>query len=277
MAAAGPPFVARTFDAPRDRRRVRADPRRRRAAPRAALTCAPSGDQRTAQRTGRGVVGLGVKSGAGRRRAYPRVLLGRPKRRSASRRAADSAAVPKRRPAHALGAPERLVAGRVEAERLRLLAAPQPVDHVVERERQVRVDRVVGEVPAAVLRHHREHALPGLAVGGVHHSAEDPAIRRRAEDRRAEDRVEVPVGVRVVAPDQLARAPRRAVPEVRLEAALPVAVAERARARGDGELPRDEVVVRHRVGREVRLVPERERAQAVVLGELEDLAPHAHE
>ena len=60
---------------------------------------------------------------------------------------------------------------------------------------------------------------------------------------------------------------------MRLEPALPVAVAERRRARRDRELLRHEVVVRDRVGGEVREVAERERAQRLVVGAVVDLQP----
>ena len=101
-------------------------------------------------------------------------------------------------------------------------------------------------------------------------------IRRlvwRAEDRRAQDAVEQRVGARVVEQDQLARLPRARLAEMRLEPALPVAVPERRRARRDRELLRHEVVVRDRVGGEVREVAERERAQRLVRRAVVDLEP----
>src|SRR5688500_13361418 len=60
--------------------------------------------------------------------------------------------------------------------------------------------------------------------------------------------------------------------EVLLEAALPVAVPEGGGARGDGELPRDEVVVRDGVGGEMGEIAEPEGAHAPLFGRLEDLA-----
>ena len=73
--------------------------------------------------------------------------------------------------------------------------------------------------------------------------------------------------------DQLARASRVSLAEVRLEAALPVAVPERRSARRDGELPRHEVVVRDGIGGEMREVTERERVQRFVACLLADLEP----
>ena len=79
---------------------------------------------------------------------------------------------------------------------------------------------------------------------------------------------------RVIEQDELARPPRALRPEMRLEPALPVAVAERRRARRDGELLRHEVVVRDRVGGEMREVAEREGAQRLVARAVVDLQAH---
>ena len=82
------------------------------------------------------------------------------------------------------------------------------------------------------------------------------------------------IGPRVVEQNQLARAPSVPLAEVRLEPALPVAVAERGGARRDRELARHEVVVGDRIGREVREVAQRERVQRLVARLLSDLEAH---
>ena len=65
--------------------------------------------------------------------------------------------------------------------------------------------------------------------------------------------------------------------EMRLEPALPVAVAERGGARRDRELARHEVVVRDRVGGEMREVAERERAERLVSASSWISRPTVHE
>jgi len=89
-----------------------------------------------------------------------------------------------------------------------------------------------------------EDSLPRFRVSDVNHSAKDSSVGRRAEYRRAQNSVKMLVGMRVVAKDQLLRGPAESLADVHVEAALPVAVAERRRGGRDGELVRHEVIVR---------------------------------
>ena len=85
--------------------------------------------------------------------------------------------------------------------------------------------------------------------------------------------IEQSVGARMIDQNQLARAAGALGAEMRLEPALPVRVAKPRRARGDGELRRHEVVVRHGIGGEMREVAEPERAKRIVPRAVEDLHP----
>ena len=66
----------------------------------------------------------------------------------------------------------------------------------------------------------------------------------------------------MVEQDDFTRAPAVPLAEVRFEAAFPVAVSDAGGAGRDSELARHEVVVRHRIGGEVREVAEREALSA---------------
>ena len=87
---------------------------------------------------------------------------------------------------------------------------------------EVSLDLGAGKVPPAVLRHQAEDALPSLVVRGMNHPAKDPPVGLRAEDRRAENAVEQPVGARVIEQNEIARLARASRTEMRLEAALPI-------------------------------------------------------
>ena len=82
------------------------------------------------------------------------------------------------------------------------------------------------------------------------------------------------VGPRVVEQDDFPRPPGEAIPDVRLDPALPVAVPERRGARRDGQLARDVEVVRHGVGGQMRQVPEGEGAQRPIARAILDLLAH---
>src|SRR5207302_678640 len=63
-------------------------------------------------------------------------------------------------------------------------------------------------------------------------------------------------------------------PEMSLEPALPVAVAQRRRAGGEQELARHEEVVRHRVRGQVGQIAEAEGAQRIGMSQVENLLAH---
>src|SRR5206468_12678533 len=65
-----------------------------------------------------------------------------------------------------------------------------------------------------------------------------------AEDRRTQNAVEMLIGVRVIAQNQLLGGATESLANVGIESALPIAVAERRRRGSDGELMRNEVVDR---------------------------------
>src|SRR5687768_14178082 len=116
-----------------------------------------------------------------------------------------------------------------------------------------------------------EDALPRFGVGNVDHSAKDSSVRRRAEDRRAQNPVEMAIGVGVIAQNQLLGGATETLADVGVEAALPVAVAERGCRRCDGQLVRYEVVVRNRIGGKVRQISESESAERLRLGVIVNL------
>src|SRR2546430_4250484 len=70
------------------------------------------------------------------------------------------------------------------------------------------------------------------------------------------------VAGRVVPENDLLRLLGIRLPQMGLEPALPVAVAQRRRAGGEQQLARHEEIVRHRIGREVREVAEAERPRS---------------
>src|SRR2546429_10015851 len=74
--------------------------------------------------------------------------------------------------------------------------------------------------------------------------------------------------------DELFRRARVGGPEMVLEPALPVAVAQRRRARGEQELARHEEVVRHRVRGQVGQIAEAEGAQRIGMSQVENLLAH---
>ena len=78
------------------------------------------------------------------------------------------------------------------------MTVDQIVGHVVEGERDVLLDEVIGQVEAGVLQHPLENLHPPLVSLESHHAAEDPPVRSKGEDRRAQDPVEVGVGLLVV-------------------------------------------------------------------------------
>src|SRR5258705_5473920 len=133
------------------------------------------------------------------------------------------------------------------------------------------LDVRISEVPPTRARDHLEHPLPALALREMHHAAEQAAIGSDAEERRRQNLVEMRVARGVVFEDDIARLPRVGVAQVRLEAALPVGMTERDRARGEHQLARDEKIVRDRVGGEVGEVPETEGPQRIARREVEDL------
>src|SRR3984893_5766625 len=118
---------------------------------------------------------------------------------------------------------------RVEQERLGPVQPRQQVDDKVESSHHVGADLLVTQIPAALLLDEMEDPLPRFGVGNVDHPAKDSPVGRRAEDRRAQYPVEMLIGMRMVAKDQLLRGPAETVGDVGIEAALPVAVAERRR------------------------------------------------
>src|SRR5690242_15630638 len=138
--------------------------------------------------------------------------------------------------------------------RLRLLDASEEVDDVIEGPLEIASHLRVAQIPAAVLLHQLKDALPRLGVGDYDHTAKDPTIRWRAENRRTQDAIEQAVRSRVVQCYQVACASAVALSEMRLEPALPIAVSEGRRARGDRELLRHEVIVRDGIGGEMREV-----------------------
>ena len=77
----------------------------------------------------------------------------------------------------------------------------------------------------------------------------------------------------MIAQNQLLGGATESLANVHVEAALPVTVAKRRGRRGDGQLVRNEVVVRHRISGEVGQVPEGERPQRLGLGVVVDLEP----
>ena len=125
------------------------------------------------------------------------------------------------------------------------IEALEQIDDVVEGAHEIHADFVVGQIPTAVLEHHLEDALPRFGVGRVDHAAKDPPVRGRAEDRGAENSIEMLVRVGVVPEDKLLRRPAEALANVHVEPAFPVTVAERRRRRCDRELVGHEVIVRH--------------------------------
>src|SRR2546423_6424972 len=116
-----------------------------------------------------------------------------------------------------------------------------------------------------------ENALPRLGVGDVHHSSEDSTIGGRAEDRRAQNAIEMFVGVRVVAENELLGGAAETLADVRVEAALPVAVAKRGRRRCDRELVRNEIVVGDRIRGEMSEIAETEGSQGFRFSVVVDL------
>src|SRR2546428_682124 len=174
---------------------------------------------------------------------------------------------------HPLGEEQRLVPGRVEPARRRVPIA-QRLHHVLERHRHVALYVRVRQVPAAVLEHQLERPLPALALREAHHPAEQATARVHAGQGRRDDGVEVRVARGVVLQNELLRLGRAGRPQVRLEAALPGAVAEGRRARREAELARHEEVVGHAVGGEMGEVAVAEGAQRIGGSEVEDLLAH---
>src|SRR6185437_14498964 len=70
----------------------------------------------------------------------------------------------KHAPSNDLRHPQRLVAGRIELQRLRAGHTLEQIDDEVVRTRQVAPDFGVSEIPAAVLGHEREDPLPRFIV-----------------------------------------------------------------------------------------------------------------
>src|SRR3954464_11253576 len=86
-------------------------------------------------------------------------------------------------------------AGGIQLEWLGVIEARQQIDDVVERANHVLADLVVCQVPAAFFLDQMEYALPRLGVSDVDHPTEDSPVGWRAENRRAENPVEMFVGV----------------------------------------------------------------------------------
>src|SRR2546422_11111360 len=63
----------------------------------------------------------------------------------------------------------------------------------------------VGQVPARVLEDDLERPAPALALGEMHHAAEQPPARAYAEERGRDDRVEVGIARRMILEDELFR------------------------------------------------------------------------
>src|SRR6266550_8272722 len=108
-----------------------------------------------------------------------------------------------------------------------------------------------------------ENALPRFRVGDVNHPAKNSPVGRRAENGRAQNSVEMLVGMRMVPKDQLLCRSTEPFAYVHIEPALPVAMSERRCRRGDGELVGHEVIVSDRIGGEMCQVAERERAKCL--------------
>src|SRR5206468_709112 len=150
----------------------------------------------------------------------------------------------------------------------------QHLHHILGRHRHVARHVVVGKVPPCILEDHLERPTPALALGQVHHPAEQPATGPDAEQRGRNDGVEMRVARRVILEDQLLRLFRVGVAQVGLEAALPVAVAQGSGTRREDQLTGHEKVVGHGVGCQVREVAEPEGAQRIGRREIEDLLAH---
>src|SRR5256885_2303078 len=134
------------------------------------------------------------------------------------------------------------------------------VDDIVECPSHVASDFPLAQIPAALFLDQMKNTLPRFRVGNVDHSAKDSAVCRRAEDGWAENPVEMLVRVGVVAKNELLCGATESFADVRVEAALPVAMAQRRCRRSDRELVRDEVIMRHRIGSEMCQVPKRKSA-----------------
>src|SRR5467141_4754174 len=94
----------------------------------------------------------------------------------------------------------------------------------------------IGEVPPARARDYLEYPLPALALGEMHHAAEQPAIGADAEQRGREDLVEMGIAGGVVFQDDIAGLARVGVAQMRLEAALPIRMAQGDGTRGQHQL-----------------------------------------
>src|SRR5213593_868556 len=93
-----------------------------------------------------------------------------------------AAALLERLAPHPLRELERLVAGRIEPPRRRVLLS-QHLHHVLERHRHVTLHVRIGQVPARVLENHLKRPAPALALGEMHHAAEQPPAGAHAEQR----------------------------------------------------------------------------------------------
>ena len=95
-----------------------------------------------------------------------------------------------RDPAHLLCAPQRVIPRRVELKRRGSVEAYEKIHDVIVRVIEIAGHFGIWKVPAAVLGHQAEDALPSFVVGNMDHPPEDPPIRLRAEDRRTQDAVQ---------------------------------------------------------------------------------------
>src|SRR5205085_3480643 len=99
------------------------------------------------------------------------------------------------------------------------------IDDVIERPVEIASDLTVGQIPPAVLFHQLKDSLPRLGIRDHHHPAKDPSIGGRTEDCWTEYAVEQAIRTRMIEGDQVAGSPAVPLSEMRLEPALPVAVA----------------------------------------------------
>src|ERR1700680_1020482 len=131
------------------------------------------------------------------------------------------AASPERRAANLLRFAQRHRTGRVQVERLGAVQSCEQIDDVVERAHHVRANFLFGQIPAAFFLDEVENSLPRFRVGNVDHPAKDPSVGWRAEYRRAQNSIEMFVGMLVVAKNQLLCGPAESLADVHVEAALP--------------------------------------------------------
>src|SRR4029077_486988 len=107
------------------------------------------------------------------------------------------------------------------------------IDDEIECPHHVSADFLVAQIPPTLFLDEMEDPLPRFRVGDVNHPAKDSPVGGGAEDRRTQYPVEMFVGMRVVAQNQLLRGATETLADVGVEAALPVAVAKRRRGRSD--------------------------------------------